>query len=145
MQWVHDQADKFNWDRSRIVASGSSAGGHLAAAISSLPTFQEKQFSKTILRPKALFLLQPVLDNGPNDGYGYERVGRTTEKYSPAHHVTSDFPPTFLCGAHQDNAAKLSALRRFHKNMKEQGNTCTLIEFDGKHGFIMSLKFENRS
>ena len=105
----------------------------MAAAIATLPGFRE---GKQFLRPNALVLFQPVLDNNPNDGYGYERVKENYKNYSPAHHVTSEVPPTILYGGTTDTAAKLPALRRFRDNMKAAGNKCILLEFEGKHGFI---------
>ena len=64
----------------RIAASGGSAGGHLAAATALVPGFEEKD-AKPSSKPNALVLFNPVLDNGPDDGWGHARVGDDYKAY----------------------------------------------------------------
>src|SRR5690606_28234311 len=103
MRWVRSHADELNVDPNRIAACGSSAGGHLTACAGLLPGVDDPHDDLEVsCRPNAMIMYCPVLDNGPEGGYdgqpgyGHERCGPDWKKYSPAHHVTDEAPPTLV-------------------------------------------------
>ena len=78
MAWVRRNADTLGIDPSRIAAAGSSAGGHLAAALATLPGMPE--------RPDLLLLYYPVVDTSDRgDSFGDEERARAL---SPMQHIS---------------------------------------------------------
>ncbi|MCO6047265.1 alpha/beta hydrolase [Aeoliella sp. ICT_H6.2] len=137
MRWMRSHAEELNIDPNRIMAAGSSAGGHLSAAVGLLEGVDDPADDLSISpKPNAMLLFCPVLDNGPQDGYGHERCGPDWRKYSPAHHVAEGAPPTLIMAGRDDPTAKLSALKRFSDAMQQVGNDCELMVFDGSHSFL---------
>ncbi|WP_425398870.1 alpha/beta hydrolase [Aeoliella sp.] len=139
MRWVRSHADELNIDPDKILATGSSAGGHLSAAVTLLEGVDAAEDDLDVSpKANALVLFCPVLDNGPKDGYGHERCGPNWKDYSPAHHVTEGLPPTLILAGRDDPTAKLAAMERFTEAMQEAGNDCELLVLEGGHGFMRS-------
>lgn len=60
IQWIADHANKLGIDNQKIIASGASAGGHIATCLALCNT--EGTNSKSVIRPSLLILFNPVLD-----------------------------------------------------------------------------------
>jgi len=137
MRWIRSHADELGVDPKRIVAAGGSAGGHVAASTATLDGFNEEGEDTAVnCRPDALVLFNPVIDTTPG-GYGHERLGDQTEAFSPAHHVKPGIPPTIIFHGTADTTVPFENVERFTRLMKEAGNACTLVPFEGeKHGFF---------
>lgn len=72
IRYVRTNAEKFQVDPDQIIASGDSAGGHLAAATALADGYNETSDDLSIsCVPNALVLYNRVIDNGPW-GYGYD-------------------------------------------------------------------------
>lgn len=72
IRYLRKNATKLGIDVNRIVGSGGSAGGHLAAACFTNESINEANDDLTIsAKPNALVLFNPVIDNGIG-GYGFE-------------------------------------------------------------------------
>ena len=66
IRFLRQNSKKLNIDKEKIVASGGSAGGHLAAAVASVSGLNDpKDNLKVSAKPNALVLFKPVFDNGP--------------------------------------------------------------------------------
>ena len=157
----------FNIDPQKIIASGGSAGGHIAAATATLHSVNELTDDISIdPTPAAMVLFNPVFDNGPN-GYHGSGVKDWIEKdfqchctaykipngkwaslfktgykeLSPYHNITSQTPPTLVLFGSEDNLVPMETAKRFQKQMKDLNNICQLIIYDGaKHGFFNGVR-----
>lgn len=142
MRWVRANAEELKINPDRIAACGSSAGGHLTAAVGLLPGVDAPTDDlDTSCRPNAMIMFCPVLDNGPDGGhdggpgYGHERCGPEWKKYSPAHHVTKEAPPALVMIGNQDHLIPVSTVERFQKEMKKAEVRCDLHVYEGTHAF----------
>jgi len=94
MRYLYVHAESLYIDKDKIIAGGGSAGGHLAAACWTNENINDDTDDLTVsAKPKALVLLNPVIDNGP-EGYGYDRITGYYPDFSPIDNIKSGFPPT---------------------------------------------------
>jgi acetyl esterase len=147
LRWVRANAKRLGLDPNRIAAGGGSAGGHLAAAIATLPDFDEPTEDKKISSvPNALVLFNPALVLAPMAGLELknlgervpaERLGTAPEKISPAHHVKHGTPPTIIFHGKVDTTVPYVMAEAFTKAMLAAGNRCELVGYEGMaHGFF---------
>ena len=92
MKLVRDSADVWNLNPNDIGIMGSSAGGHLAAA---LGTIGSDETVPAGYRPNLSVLYYPVIDM-VSRGYGFPEIKRDFEKISPIHHVSEATPSTLI-------------------------------------------------
>ena len=62
MRWLRGRAGEFGVDPEKLIASGGSAGGHLAAAVALLDGFNSPDDAKISCVPKAMVLFNPALN-----------------------------------------------------------------------------------
>lgn len=119
------------------MASGGSAGGHLAAAIASIDGFNDAMDDLSVsCKPNLLVLFNPVLDNGP-EGYGYERVKKHYKEFSPYYNIKEGLPPTIIFLGTNDNLIPVDMMEKYRDNMLKSGNVCDLHLYkDQQHGFF---------
>lgn len=144
MRYVRANATKFQIDPDKIIASGGSAGGHLAAATALIEGYNETTDDLTVsCIPNALALYNPVIDNGPG-GYGYERVGDAYKDFSPLHNIKKDAPPTVIFLGTEDNLVPVETAEYYKTVMDKVGSRCELHLYEGEpHGFFNYAKLEN--
>ena len=137
VRWVRQHAEEYGVDPDRIVASGGSAGGHLAAATAMLDSLDAPYEDLNISRvPNALVLYNPVVDNGP-DGYGYERIGERYPIFSPFHNVDASTPPMTIFLGTEDRIIPVETMVAFQRNLQETGVRCDVHLYGGQpHGFF---------
>lgn len=144
IRWVREHAKELGIDVRKVVASGGSAGGHVAACTGLISDYEEEGENLTISsEPNAMVLFNPVIDTGEK-GYGMKKVGedRKTD-ISPVHHVAKGIVPTIIFHGTADKTVPFENAERFAKLMKEAGNTCELVPFPGKgHGFFNGSFFK---
>ena len=142
IRYLRKNAIELGIDANRIVASGGSAGGHLAAACFTNESLNESSDDLAVSpKPNALVLFNPVIDNG-KDGYGFERIGEAYITFSPIHNVKKGFPPTiFFLGAN-DKLIPVSTAQNFKQKIEALGGRCELFLFDNQpHGFFNKEPF----
>jgi acetyl esterase/lipase len=137
MRFLRSNAGKYHINPDKIVASGGSAGGHLAAATAIIERYNDKQDNPDIsASPNALILFNPVIDNGPG-GYGYDRIGEEYLYFSPIHQLRKGMPPTIFFLGSADDLIPVETAQYFKKIMERTGNRCDLHIYEGqKHGFF---------
>ncbi|MDO7171584.1 alpha/beta hydrolase [Mariniflexile sp. AS56] len=137
MRFLRIHADEFCVDSNKIIASGGSAGGHLAAATTMLPELNEAGEDLSIsTKANALVLFNPVIDNGEG-GYGYERIGDRYLEISPMHNITKGAPPTIFFLGDTDKYVPAETGRVFKTKMEAVGSRCDLFIYKNQeHGFF---------
>jgi acetyl esterase/lipase len=136
VRWLRQSAAKLGIDPDRIVASGGSAGGHIAACTALTPGLDAPGEDTTISsKPNALVLFNPVLRFGPqlNQRIGNdETLGRAI---SPTLHLKKDSPPTLILFGTADWL--LAQGEEFMKRSKELGHRAEMFTAEGQpHGFF---------
>lgn len=143
VRWLRAHAKDLGIDPDHLAAGGGSAGGHVAAATAMLTDFDDPQDDLSVsCRPNALVLFNPVIDNSPQ-GYGYGRVSKVWEKFSPLHNIRKNSPPAIFMLGTKDKLIPVSTGEKFKQLMEENGSSCELIIYEGEeHSFFNSSKFE---
>jgi acetyl esterase/lipase len=143
IRFLRQHADELNVDAEKIVASGGSAGGHIAAACGNCPELDEPGEDLSISsKANALVLFNPVFDNGP-EGFCYERMGERWQQISPAHNITNGAPPTIVFLGKEDHLIPVKTAENYKAKMEEEGSRCDLFLYDGAgHGFFNNSKYE---
>ena len=155
IRWVRKNAARLGIDPNRIVASGGSAGGHLAACIAVVPGLDGPGEDTSVSAvPNAAVLFNPALVLAPLDGQDFgrlasrltvERMGVEPRQLSPAHHVRAGAPPLVVFHGRADNTVPFATTEAFAAKMKAAGNRCELVAFDGQsHGFFNYGREGNR-
>jgi len=138
MRYIRGNAKKLGIDPERIVASGFSAGGHVAVGTALFDNVNDAGDDKEISpRPDALVLYYPVIDTS-KEGYGQKKIGPKWKELSPAHQVKAGVPPTILFQGTADTVTPCAGALSFQKEMELHGNKSELITHEGgNHGYLI--------
>jgi acetyl esterase/lipase len=138
MRWVRSHAAELGIDPQRIGAGGGSAGGHLAAFVGMAQGLDDPQDDLQVSpKANALVLFNPVFDNGPDGGWGQQRVGDRYKEFSPAHNVSADDPPAIVFLGRNDALIDVRVVERFQTNMTAANVRCETRYYEGQsHGFF---------
>lgn len=138
VRYVRSRAAEFGIDPTKIIVSGGSAGGHLAAATAMFEQVNAPGEDPALsTMPKALILLFPVIDCSPA-GYGQAKIGDRWKELSPVDHVRPGLPPTLTFHGTGDTVTPFVGAKNFHEAMLKAGNTSELVVNEGGvHGYLM--------
>ncbi len=148
VRWVRENAKRLGIDANRVVVSGGSAGGHVAACTGLIKTLDEPDENSEISSaPNAMVLFNPVVALCPIDGKPgnefakqavlKERLGADPKSISPFDHVAHGVPPTLIFHGKADSTVPYWTVEAFAEAMQNEGNQCQLIGFEGEsHGFF---------
>ncbi|MBM3458162.1 MAG: alpha/beta hydrolase [Armatimonadetes bacterium] len=137
MRWVRSHARELGIDPDRIIASGGSAGGHLAAATALLPGFDDPADDRSIsCRPNALVLFNPALNLTGRETPVQDEAGKDiSHDFSPTLFLKKDAPPTILFYGTADRI--LSQGQEFLARSRALGNRVELhLAPDMPHAFF---------
>ncbi|MGQ1891594.1 alpha/beta hydrolase fold domain-containing protein [Thermophagus sp. OGC60D27] len=146
IRWVRQHAKELGIDPERIVASGGSAGGHVACCTALIDGMEEENEDLTISSvPNAMILFNPVLDT-TEKGYGSKKVKGYETDLSPCHNVKKDRPPSILFHGTADTTVPFENAQRFTRLMQQAGNDCRLFPAqDQKHGAFNGSAFRPKN
>jgi acetyl esterase/lipase len=137
-------AKELGIDPDRIVSSGGSAGGHLAACLGTCPA-NDNEEKKTSSRSNAMVLFNPVLDMEAIARTG--KYGLTEDKaagISPIRHSSKSDPPAIIFFGTDDRLADHG--KAFLKHAKEIGTRVELFWADSQpHGFFNRGPWQERT
>ncbi len=137
IRYVRANAADLGVDPDRIVASGGSAGGHVAGCAAIIKDNEEEgEDLKVSSQPNLMVLYNPVLDT-TEKGYGAKNFKPDQQTdLSLTHQVKKDIVPTLVFHGTADTTVPFENAQRFDKLMRKAGNECVLIPYEGKgHGF----------
>jgi acetyl esterase/lipase len=150
IQLVRENAKEWKINPKKIGIMGFSAGGHLAASLST--RYEEKILSnpkKTLLRPDFSILIYPVIsftDSLTHLGSRENLIGKRhgewiIKKFSNELNVTKKTPPAFLVHAKDDKTANYNNSVIYMQALQKNKIPVTLKTFEtGGHGFGMNNK-----
>lgn len=145
IRFIKKNSVRLKIDSTRIVASGGSAGGHLAAACAYISEYNNSEDDLSISpRPAALALFNPVIDNSER-GFGTQEVKNEYLLFSPLHNIKNGnaLPTLFMVGS-KDNLIPLETAKEFKYQTEKNGASCILKVYDGQeHGFF-NYNFKNK-
>lgn len=138
LRYVRSHAAELGIDPNKIIASGNSAGGHVAAGTAMFDGIDEASDDlKVSPTPNALVLYYPVIDTSPA-GYGTKKCGAKWEDISPLHKVKPGTPPTIIFHGTGDTVTPFIGAQKFDEAMKKAGNRCELVVTKGGiHGHLV--------
>lgn len=144
VRWLRKNAATLGIDPDRIVASGGSAGGHIATCTALVEGFEaEGEDASVSSRPSALVLFNPALDMAAiGDRFGLD--AGTARKISPNHQLKKDLPPTILFFGTADRL--IEPAREFLTKSKELGNRAEMESAEGQgHGYFNRSPWQERT
>jgi acetyl esterase/lipase len=139
MRFIRAHAADWGGDPGKIAAGGGSAGAHLACATACLtaedlagpPKLAEQA------RPDLLLLYNPVYNNGPDNGYGHDRLGGRWREASPAHQLHAGMPPMLVMLGDEDDLIPVSVAEEVQRQLDDLKVPNRLIIYSGAtHGFF---------
>ena len=136
MRYVRANADKWGVDPTQVGILGSSAGGYLAALISTLTPDAEKPAFSILIYPVISGTTQSTHHGTFSYMLGSERTPAQQEYYSVENRVTPTTPPTLLLLADDDLTVPTISSTRYYKALKYHGVKASMIILpSGGHGW----------
>lgn len=155
MRTLRRNAEKWKLDPNKIGIIGFSAGGHLAATLST--QFTEKLYSPKediSARPDFSILIYPVIsmqEGITHKGSKTNLLGENpnvemTDKYSNEKQVTSTTPKTFIVHATDDKAVPVENSINYYLALKQNKIPVEMhIYENGGHGFGLGVEGTNKN
>ncbi|MFI3319603.1 MAG: alpha/beta hydrolase [Rikenellaceae bacterium] len=142
---MRKRAGELNIEANKVGIVGSSAGGHLAASVSTLAEDSQK--------PNFSVLLYPVITNEKGKGHqgsfnnllGKDRTEEESAYFSLEKRVTATTPPAILFHSDDDKVVPSVSSTRYYTALKNFDIPASLhIYPKGGHGWGVSERFEYR-
>lgn len=149
VRWVRAHADEYGIDKNKIAVMGSSAGGHLAASVSTYTEPIDFEGADAIDGecpiPNATILCYPVIVAPDSEGVahtgsyrnllGVENAPELERRLDPSRNVTESTPPAFIWHTAEDPGVNVINSYTYAAAMRKKGLRPEMHIFpDGKHG-----------
>jgi acetyl esterase/lipase len=151
LRLIRHDAARWHLDPHRIGVIGFSAGGHIAARLSTgfatvLPGLDDA-IDRESARPDFALLMYPVIDMGPHAHSGSRErlLGPNPDtalirQFSMQQQVRADTPPTFLVHAQDDDVVSVHNSLLYYQALLQAGIPAEMHLFPyGRHGFGVRL------
>lgn len=150
IQLVRERASEWGIAKNQIGIAGFSAGGHLAATLST--HYKDAVIANpehTSLRPDFSLLVYPVISMQEPLMHGGSRTNLLGEQpeaadvilFSNEQQVTADTPPAFLVHAEDDTVVPIANSKAYAAALRQNGVDAGLITYpEGGHGFGLNNK-----
>jgi acetyl esterase/lipase len=142
---IRRNAEKWQLNTERIGVLGFSAGGHVAATLSTHYKDEVYHVSDTTsAKPDFTILVYPVISMDEKIGHqgsrnrllGINASKELKENFSNEKHIDSLTPPAFIVHASNDNGVLVENSLAFYLGLKNNKVSAELHLYqDGKHGF----------
>ena len=145
VRFVRANAERFGIDTAQVLVMGSSAGGHLAALVSTYREAIDGEGADAIDEqspfPNAQVLCYPVISSDPSVGHSGcyqkllgERLGEAAA-YDPELLVTPETPAAFIWHTAADNGVNVTNSYRYAAALRAANVPCEVHVFPfGPHG-----------
>ncbi len=148
IRWVRAHAKEYGIDKNKVAVMGSSAGGHLAAMVSTYKKAIDFEGIDSIDRedcmPNAQILCYPVIlspaNNNPSHSGSYRNLTGTKEadickEFDPELNADNNTPPAFIWHTSQDPAVNVINSYRYATALKINDIPIEMHIFPfGRHG-----------
>ncbi len=138
MRWVRENAGKFNIGTNKIVASGQSAGGHLALSTAMIDEYNEKTDNLAIpCRPDAVLLFSACVNTVESwcDMLLADRRDKIWS-ISPTHHMKPGLPPMIEFHGLDDEQVPKWTVQHMETEMKKLGNYFEQHMYEGRKHYL---------
>lgn len=150
---IRKNAAQYGISPEKIGVLGTSAGGHLAAMVSNIPTDYTElkdDWSTISTVPNFAILVSPVIDLGEfaHKGSRINLLGENASQekiaeYSMQNRITEKTPPTILFHAQNDNAVPvINSILYYEAMIKNKVKGAMFIFPQGEHNIGISNKTE---
>jgi acetyl esterase len=131
-------------DPDKVIASGGSAGGYLAAAVAMLQGWNDPQDDLKISpKPQVLALFFPVLDVTMN-AWEKQRFPSELDQYNPMALVSASAPPTIIEAGGADKLVRPEEIKHYQERCDAAGAKCVVDFYEGQpHGFANSEPYNS--
>ncbi len=138
IRWVRKNSDRFNINPEKIVASGQSAGGHLAISTSIIEKYNESSddFSISCV-PNAIMSFSGTVNTV--EAWCDHLLGKKrTEIWniSPFHNLKGDLPPMIQFHGMQDATVPFWTIEFFKRETEALGNYFELHKYPGRKHYL---------
>ena len=134
IRWIRANAGELGVDPGRIVASGFSAGGHLALCTAMIDKFDEPHEDHSISSAAEAFMLWVTPAKVFDDGW-FKQILRNKAKVKecdPDAHVRPGLPPSIIFQGTADDQVPFWSVKEFVEKMTAAGNRCELHIYEGQ-------------
>lgn len=138
MRWVRKNAEKFHIDKNKLVASGQSAGGHLAISTALINKFDEQSDDLNIsCVPNAVMLFSAAV-NTIEQWIDRLLADRRDQIWnlSPAHNLTANLPPMLHFHGTEDQMVPFWSVSYFEEETQKLGNYFELHTYKGRGHYL---------
>ncbi|MBN1187309.1 MAG: alpha/beta hydrolase [Bacteroidales bacterium] len=139
IRWIRKNAREYNIDESKVIASGQSAGGHLAICTSLIDKYDEEYEDHTISsKPDGIILWSGCVVAGTDGWLDSILLDRKNEisNIDPILNIKDKMPPILAFHGTEDDVVPYWTMEKFVYEMKQADNTIELVRMENKGHFF---------